>query len=147
MSEIIEKTIRDTFPEAVLESIDVGGILAIKLRASLLLPVCEMLQSNPNMAFDYLADVTAVDWQDRIEVIYRLTALARNEKVALRVDLDRDKPVVDSVTSVWKGADFQEREVYDLMGVTFTGHPDLRRILLPDDWEGHPLRKDYVIPD
>ncbi len=147
MSEMIEKTIRDTFPEAVLESTDIGGTLNIKLRPSWVLPVCEMLQSNPNMAFDYLADIAAVDWQDRIEVIYRLTALARNEKVVLRADLDRDQAEVDSVTSVWKGADFQEREVYDLMGVTFTGHPDLRRILLPDDWEGHPLRKDYVIPD
>ncbi len=147
MSEMIEKTIRDTFPEAVLESTDIGGTLNIKLQPSSVLPVCEMLQSNSNMAFDYLADIAAIDWQDRIEVVYRLTALARNEKVVLRVDLDRDKPEVDSVTSVWKGADFQEREVYDLMGVTFTGHPDLRRILLPDDWEGHPLRKDYVIPD
>jgi len=63
------------------------------------------------------------------------------------VDLDRANPTIDSVSSVWKGAIFQEREVYDLMGVVFTGHPDLRRILLPEDWEGYPLRKDYVIPD
>ena len=99
------------------------------------------------MAFDYLADITAIDWRDRIEVVYQLTNLASNAKVALRVDLDRDKPELDSVTSVWKGADYQEREVYDLMGVVFKGHPDLRRILLPEDWEGYPLRKDYVIPD
>jgi NADH-quinone oxidoreductase subunit C len=144
MSEQTEKLIRDSFPDAVLETSDVFGILNVKITAESLVGVCEMLQSK---GFDYLADTTAIDWQDRIEVVYQLTALERNEKLALRVDLDRDRPEVDSVVSIWKGADFQEREVYDLMGVTFTGHPDLRRILTPEDWEGFPLRKDYVIPD
>ena len=72
---------------------------------------------------------------------------ATNARIVLRLDLDREKPEAESVTSVWKGAEWQEREVYDLMGVAFKGNPDLRRILLPDDWEGYPLRKDYVIPD
>lgn len=147
MSELIEKTIRDSFPDAVVETTDVFGVLNVKLNPSSLLPVCEMLHSKPEMGFDYLADVTAIDWQDRIEVVYQLTAIADNKRLALRVDLDRDKPEVDSVVSVWQGANFQEREVYDLMGVVFRGHPDLRRILLPEDWEGYPLRKDYVIPD
>ena len=147
MSELIEKSIRDAFPEAVIESFDQHGILNIKLDPAALLPVCEMLHSNPEPGFDYLADITAIDWRDRIEVVYQLTALARNTRIALRVNLDREKPEVDSVTSIWKGADFQEREVYDLMGVAFTGHPDLRRILTPEGWEGYPLRKDYVIPD
>ena len=147
MSEIIEKAIRDAFPDAVLESTDLRGVLNIKLAGSTLLPVCEMLHSNPETPFDYLADITAIDWQGRIELVYQLTALAKNEKIALRIDLDRDQPEVDSVTPVWKGAEWQEREVYDLMGVVFKGHPDLRRILLPSDWEGFPLRKDYVIPD
>lgn len=144
MSEHIEKSIRDSFPDAVLETTDVFGILNIKIAASSLLPVCEMLHGQ---GFDYLADVTAIDWQDRIEVVYQLANLAKNAKVALRVDLDRTQPELDSVTSIWKGADYQEREVFDLMGVVFKGHPDLRRILIPDDWEGFPLRKDYVIPD
>jgi len=143
----MEKLIRDSFPDAVLETRDVFGTLNIKLDPSALLAVCEMLRSNPECAFDYLADITTVDWQDRIEVIYQLASLSTNRKLALRVDLDRDKPEVDSVTPVWKGANYQEREAYDLMGVIFRGHPDLRRILLPEDWEGYPLRKDYVIPD
>lgn len=147
MSELAEKTIRDKFPDAVLETSDVFGIVHVSLHPSSLLGVCEMLHSEPEMGFDYLADITAIDWQDRIEVVYHLTALSRNDKVALRVTLDREKPEVDSVTSVWKGANYQEREVYDLMGVVFAGHPDLRRILLPEDWDGFPLRKDYVIPD
>jgi len=142
-----EKAIRDSFPDAVVETTDVFGIPNIKITPASLLAVCEMLHANPEMAFDYLADITAIDWQDRIEVVYQLTNLAKNVKVALRVDLDRETPELDSVTSVWKGANYQEREVFDLMGVVFKGHPDLRRILLPEDWEGYPLRKDYVIPD
>lgn len=145
MSELIEKAIRDAFPEAVLESRDVFGVLNIKIDAKALLGVCEMLHGQHD--FDYLADVTAIDWKDRIEVVYQITALASNTKIALRVDLDEQKPEIESLTSVWKGANFQEREVFDLFGVNFLGHPDLRRILLPEDWEGFPLRKDYVIPD
>lgn len=145
MSELIEKSIRDAFPEAVLESTDVYGVLNIRLEPSKLLEVCEMLHAQKG--FDYLADVTAIDWKDRIEVVYQLTALESNTRIALRVNLDENKPEVDSLCSVYKGANYQEREVYDLMGVVFTGHPDLRRILLPEDWEGSPLRKDYVIPD
>ena len=146
MSELIEKTIRDNHPDAVRETTEIDGVLNVRLNPGALRAVCETLHSR-QPAFDYLADITAIDWRDRIEVVYRLTALDTNEKVALRVDLDREDPQVDSITSVWRGANFQEREVYDLMGVVFKDHPDLRRILLPEDWEGHPLRKDYVIPD
>ena len=144
MSEQIDIMILDSFPDAVLETTDVFGIPNVKITATSLLAICEKLHSD---GFDYLADVTAIDWQDRIEVVYQLTNLAKNDRLALRVDLDRAKPELDSVTSVWKGANYQEREVFDLMGVVFNGHPDLRRILLPEDWEGYPLRKDYVIPD
>lgn len=144
MSELIEKAIRDAFPDAVLESSEADGVLTLKLDPKQLVPVCEKLHQE---GFDYLADITAIDWKDRIEVVYRMTDLAANTKVVLRIDLDHEKPEVDSVTSVWRGADFQEREVFDLMGVTFTDHPNLKRILLPEDWEGYPLRKDYVIPD
>lgn len=147
MSESVESAIRNAFPDAILASTKIDGIPNIKLLPASLLDVCRFLCSTPELAFDYLADITAIDWKTHIEVVYRLTNLATNNKVVLRVDLDRENPSVDSVTSVWKGAEWQEREVYDLMGVRFVGHPDLRRILLPDDWEGYPLRKDYVIPD
>lgn len=145
MTEQTEQTIRDTFPNAVIETAaDMDGVLNMKINPGAILAVCEKLHS---MGFDYLADVFATDRQDRMEVVYRLTALETNEKLMLRVDLDRERPEVDSVTPVWKGAEFSEREAYDLLGVVFRGHPDLRRILLPEDWEGFPLRKDYVIPD
>ncbi len=126
---------------------EIEGVLNVKLDPIALVGVCELLHSKPELAFDYLADITAIDWQDRIEVVYRMTNLSTNAKIVLRVDLDREKPEVDSVVRVWRGAEWQEREVYDLMGVVFRDHPDLRRILLPQDWEGYPLRKDYVIPD
>ncbi len=145
MSELIEKTLRDAFPEAVLKTTDIFGTLNIKIRPADLVGVCEKLHSD--MGFDYLEDVTAIDWQGRIEVVYHIRAIAANQKIAFRLDLDSDKPEVDTLTTIWKGADYQEREVYDLMGVVFTGHPNPRRILLPEDWEGYPLRKDYVIPD
>jgi len=147
MSESIEKAIRDGFPDAVLETSEIDGVLNVKLDPNALVGVCELLRTKPELAFDYLADITAIDWLDRIEVVYRMTNLATNAKIVLRVDLDRERPEVDSIVSVWKGAEWQEREVYDLMGVAFRNHPDLRRILLPEDWEGYPLRKDYVIPD
>jgi NADH-quinone oxidoreductase subunit C len=147
MSESIEKAIRDGFPNAVLETSEIDGVLNVKLDPNALVGVCELLRTKPELAFDYLADITAIDWLDRIEVVYRMTNLATNAKIVLRVDLDRERPEVDSIVSVWKGAEWQEREVYDLMGVAFRNHPDLRRILLPEDWEGYPLRKDYVIPD
>jgi NADH-quinone oxidoreductase subunit C len=144
MTETIEQTIRDAFPDAVLESSTTEGELTLRIDPKQLLAICEKLHGD---GFDYLADVTAIDWKDRIEVVYRMTDLSTNAKVVLRVDLDHERPEVESIVSIWKGADFQEREVYDLMGVTFTGHPNLKRILLPEDWEGYPLRKDYVIPD
>jgi NADH-quinone oxidoreductase subunit C len=144
LSELVEKAIRDSFADAVVETSDVFGIPNVKITPASLAGVCEMLHEQ---GFDYLADITAIDWQDRIEVVYQLTALQRNEKLALRVDLHRAKPEIDTVTPIWRGANYPEREVFDLMGVVFTGHPDLRRILLPEDWEGYPLRKDYVIPD
>jgi NADH-quinone oxidoreductase subunit C len=142
-----EQTIRDSFPDAILESSEVDGALTLRIDPKQLLAICKILHSEPELGFDYLADVTAIDWKDRFELVYRMTNLAANTKIVFRLDLDHEKPEVDSVTSIWRGADYQEREVFDLMGVVFTGHPNLKRILLPDDWEGYPLRKDYVIPD
>ena len=106
---------------------------------------CEMMPSCP---FNFLSDVTCVDWypsEPRFEVIYHLLSIPNKERVRLKVRLDSASPVVDSLTSVWPGANYFEREVFDLFGVRFTGHPYLRRMLMPEDWEGHPLRKDYPV--
>ncbi|MDI3280033.1 MAG: NADH-quinone oxidoreductase subunit C [Bacillota bacterium] len=96
--------------------------------------------------FDYLSSLTAVDRGDRLELVLHLRALAAGERLTVKTDLNREQPEVASVTGIWKTANWHEREVYDLFGVVFRGHPKLRRILLAEDFEGHPLRKDYVDP-
>jgi NADH-quinone oxidoreductase subunit C len=107
--------------------------------------VCRFLRDEPDLGIDFLEDLTALDWPKRndIEVVYHLLSYRHRHGIVLKVEADRAHPVVDTVEGVWKAANWMEREVYDLFGVAFTGHPDLRRVLLPDDWEGHPLRKDY----
>ena len=109
---------------------------------------CAVLRDDAECAFNFLSDVTCVDWypsEPRFEVVYHLLSIAKKERVRLKVRLDSDSPAVESLTSVWPGANYFEREVFDLFGIRFTGHPYLRRILMPEDWEGHPLRKDYPV--
>ena len=96
--------------------------------------------------FDRLGNLTAVDWKDHIEMVYHLYNMEENVKLEVKAALDSAAPVIESATSLYPGAEFEEREVYDLMGVDFLGHPDLRRILMPDNYPAHPLRKDFVAP-
>lgn len=122
-----------------------GDELHLSVPAAKIVEVCRFLKSDPPLAFDFLDFVTSVDWKDRHEVIYYLKSTAHKHRLVLKVTLsDHNKPEMPSVTTIWPAADWQEREIYDLMGIKFSGHYNLRRILLPDDWEGHPLRKDYV---
>ena len=96
--------------------------------------------------FDRLGNLTAVDWKDYIEMVYHLYDMEENVKLEVKVALESAAPVIESATALYPGAEFEEREVYDLMGVEFLGHPDLRRILMPDDYPAPPLRKDFVAP-
>lgn len=107
--------------------------------------VCRFLKTEPGLELDFLEDETAVDWPKRnvIEVVYHLLSYKLRHALVLKVEADRAAPSVPTVEGVWKTANWFEREIYDLFGVDFPGHPDLRRIMLPDDWVGHPLRKDY----
>ncbi|MDA0798938.1 MAG: NADH-quinone oxidoreductase subunit C [Chloroflexi bacterium] len=112
-----------------------------------LLDVCRFLHDDRAQAYDLLSSVTAVDYVEFFDVVYHLTSIARNAATVLKVRLyGRDAPTVASVTSVWAGADLQEREIYDLLGVTFTGHPNLKRMLTWEGFQGHPLRRDYLEP-
>jgi NADH-quinone oxidoreductase subunit C len=109
---------------------------------------CALLRDHREVPFNFLSDITCVDWypsEPRFEVIYHLLSVPRKERVRLKVRLDGSSPVVESVTPVWPGANYFEREIFDLFGIRFTGHPYLRRLLMPEDWEGHPLRKDYPV--
>ena len=122
---------------------------AIFVEAKDLIRVCQHLKNSPDAQLDYLANLTAVDYPpDRMDVVYHLYSMAKKHgPVTLKVKLPRATPNVPSLVPVYRGAEFQEREAYDLYGVTFDGHPDLRRILMWDGFEGHPMRKDYVPED
>ena len=111
--------------------------------------VCRFAKDDPELAFDCLSNLSGVDYPKRgvIEIVYNLYSYRHRHLFALKVGAPRDNPVVPTVSGVWAHADWQEREAFDLLGVTFTGHPDLRRILMPEDWPGHPLRKDFVEPE
>ncbi len=109
---------------------------------------CVLLRDDAACPFNYLSDVTCVDRypsEPRFEVVYHLLSIPNKERVRLKVRLDGGSPTVDSVTSVWPSANYFEREVFDLFGVRFPGHPYLRRLLMPEEWEGYPLRKDYPV--
>ncbi|EJQ88200.1 NADH (or F420H2) dehydrogenase, subunit C, partial [Bacillus cereus ISP3191] len=105
--------------------------------------VMELLRFHEGLAFDYMSELHATDFVTHMEVYVHLFSYGKKQSVAVKVKLDREAPQVESVTALWKGADWPEREAYDLLGIVFKGHPNLSRILMPDDWVGHPLRKDY----
>jgi NADH-quinone oxidoreductase subunit C len=122
--------------------------LTICIERSFIREVCALLRNHLECPFNFLSDVTCVDWypsEPRFEVVYQLLSIPNKERLRLKVRLDGSSPVVESVTSVWPAANFFEREVFDLFGIRFSGHPYLRRIQMPEDWEGHPLRKDYPV--
>ncbi|HTP31059.1 MAG TPA: NADH-quinone oxidoreductase subunit C [Candidatus Acidoferrales bacterium] len=122
------------------------GELTLEIAAGKITSICGFLKYDQQ--FVRLSTVTAVDWypaEPRFEVVYHLHSVERNQRVRLKCRLHGEDPVIESVTSVWRGADWYEREVFDLFGIRFLNHPNLRRIMLPDDWEGHPLRKDYPV--
>jgi len=115
------------------------------VKSESLLEVAQYLKSSPELDFDYLTSITAVDYYEYFELVYQLTSLKYNHSLVLKTRCyGWDKPVVPSVVSLWRGADFQEREIYDLMGIRFDGHPNLERIVLWQGFDGHPLCKDYL---
>ena len=122
--------------------------LTIWIDRSSIREACAILRDDADCPFNYLSDLTCVDWypsEPRFEVVYHLLSITKKERVRLKARLDGSSPALESVTSVWPSANFYEREVFDLFGVRFTGHPNLKRVMMPDDWEGHPLRKDYPV--
>ena len=114
-----------------------------------LLEICRFAATDPAFGMDYLSFVTGVDFpeQGQMEVVYHLFSMARRHELLLKVRVPRDDPRVPTVTPIWGGANWHEREAYDLLGIIFEGHPNLRRIMMTEDWAGHPLRKDYVFED
>jgi NADH-quinone oxidoreductase subunit C len=124
------------------------GELTIVLPPEHLRRTAEYLQAEPGLQFDLLSDISAVDRfpiEPRFEVNYHLVSIPLRQTLRLRVWISGQDPVLDTLIPVWPTANWHEREIYDLFGIRFEGHPDLHRILMPDDWEGHPLRKDYPV--
>ena len=150
--QIAEK-IRERFPEEVVEVSQFRDQVSVHLKKGRIHDICSYLHDDPEIDFDYLVDLCGVDYlgkdRPRFEVVYNLYSIAQKHFIRLRAQVpdaqDGQEPEVRSVVSIWRGADWHERECFDLVGIRFEGHPDLRRILLPEDWDGHPLRKDYPV--
>lgn len=120
----------------------------VSVKPERIINICRYLHDDPDISMDYLADLCGVDYpgkKKRFEVVYNLFSIKFNHRITLKALLSGDDPSIDSVLPVWSGANWHERETCDMYGIVFNGHPDLRRILMPEDWEGHPLRKDYPL--
>ena len=136
------------FAAGIEETREFRGEYTVRVKPDALVEVCVFLRDNPECAFDYLSDVSGVDYwpeEPRFGVNYHLTSTRFRQQLRVKVRVAGTDPHVPTVTPVWPGANWFERETYDLFGVTFAGHPDLRRILLPQDYQGHPLRRDQPL--
>lgn len=142
------RKLKERDPNGVAEVISFRGETTVVLPRNRLLNLAELLKSDPELDFAFLSDMTAVDRfpiEPRFEVNYHLTSLTYRQRLRLQVRVTTKDASVPSVTGIWPTANWHEREIWDLMGVRFEGHPNLTRILMPDDWEGHPHRKDYPV--
>lgn len=143
------RMVRDKFPQAIVETVEFRDEQTVVLKPEHLVAVCTYLQKN--LQYTFLSSVTAVDWLERVprfDVVYHLLSIPNQSVIRLKVRVGKPReknPAVPTVTGVWPAANWYEREVYDLFGITFTGHPNLQRILMPNDWTTHPLRKDYPL--
>ena len=144
--EIYEK-IRKQFPDADVKVQEVEGDDFAVIPREKIVEVCTFLKENDELQFNFCSSISGTDDTKTYWVVYHLYSIPRNQSAVLKVDAGRENPKVPSVVKVWPAADWHEREAYDMYGIQFDGHPDLRRILLPEDWVGYPLRKDYDFPD
>ena len=155
MIEQLKLAIDKAFGEDIVEIIPDELQPTLCVNKEFIQPLCLWLRDHPGYYFDFLSNITAIDYYPlhKFGLVYNLSSLPNQLQLTLRVELqsegrlERELPEVESVSSVWRTADWHEREAYDLMGIYFNNHPDLRRILLPDDWVGYPLRKDYQEAD
>ncbi|MBT4678813.1 MAG: NADH-quinone oxidoreductase subunit C [Flavobacterium sp.] len=139
-NKIISFGIEISFPEE-----ENTPFLTLSVNPSHLHQLAKQVKEDADTSFDYMFCQTGIDWEENLEVVYHLRSTSKGHEVVIRTKItDRENPTVDSVYDLWKTADFHEREIFDLLGIRFNNHPDLRRIFLDDNWEGFPLRKDYV---
>ena len=145
--DIFEK-LKSEFADFIIELKEVkGSDPFIVIDSKKILDICLFLRDSDDLLFDYLSSLSGMDYKTNLGVVYHLFSTKHNHKIALKVILDKNNPVLLSVEGVWKSANWHEREAWDMFGIKFEGHSNLIRILSPYDWEGYPLRKDYKTPE
>jgi len=146
--EIAEK-IKEKFPDQVVDVAEFRDQVSVIVKRDQIVAMLRYLHDDPLLSFDHLQDLTAVDYLNkkdvRFEVVYTLYSIRFRHNIRIRAQVPDNDPKISSVVPIWAGANWHERECFDMFGIVFAGHPDLRRILMPEDWEGHPLRKDYPL--
>ena len=148
IKELVPQKLKEQFNEIDFEVSEYLDELTIKLPKEHIVNVCEFLKKDSDLEFLLCLDITAIDWakrKNRFTVVYHIYSFKNNFRLRLKADVDESGCTIDTVSSVWKGADWQERETYDMYGIKFNDHPDLRRMYMPEDFEYHPLRKDFPL--
>lgn len=148
MKELIESKLRQKFPDAILEKIEFRDELTFLVDKKFIVKICEFLRDDSDLSFDMLIDLCGVDRakrQERFEVVYHLLSLKNKYRLRLKIRVDENDCNVDSVTSIYPTANWHERETYDMFGIIFNNHPDLRRMYMPEEFEYYPLRKDFPL--
>jgi len=143
-NELLNQQVKDLSIKVNGEVEESFGVLILKVKASYIIETLKAAKNFTEVPCDFLHDLGASDLVDHFEVVYQLSSLHGTQKLRVKAIVNRENPVIDSVTSIWQGANFLEREAYDMFGIIFNGHPNLKRIYMWDDFEGYPLRKDYV---
>lgn len=144
-SEALKSTITALLPEAIFE--EGSEWLALQLVPEQWRPLALQLRQHPELGFDFLFCVTCVDWKTHLSMVYHLRSTKLGHHLVVKVKLDRSNPAIETVSDIWRTAEFNEREAYEMFGVKFLHHPDLRLLILPDGWEGrNPMRKDFEDP-
>lgn len=141
--ETMAERLKEAFGESILAVQSEAKNPWVQVKPEHLLGIAQFLRDDPDLRFDFLRNLTAVDYREEFELIYQLFSYPRKHELTFKVRVPREGAKVASVEEIWPAANWYEREAYDLMGIRFDGHSDLRRLLMPEDWEGHPLRKDY----
>lgn len=150
LQELLRNKMGEYFGEKILKTEISHGELMMTVERGIIVDVCTRLRDDADFLFNFCSYITAVDYsalgrEPRYEVIYQLYSIRKTHRMRVKAPVPEEDAVIDSLFPVWKSADWMEREAFDMFGIIFRGHPDLRRILMPEDWEGHPLRKDFPL--
>jgi NADH-quinone oxidoreductase subunit C len=148
LKALIPQKLKEKFSSVDFEVSDYRDELTIKFDKKFIVEICSFLKSDSELEFNFCSDITAIDWatrKNRFAVVYNIFSMKHNFRLRLKADIDESDCSIDSVSSVWKAANWQERETYDMYGIKFNNHPDLRRMYMPEEFEYYPLRKDFPL--